>query len=149
MDLTLIRDTRNSSGTFGMLALGGHTWQTAEEDWRNNQRGKSCIPAGIYALKRGMFAKHGDCFEVTGVPGRSAILIHPGNTEEDTEGCILLGTERGFLNVRDEDAPEMPMARKMAVLHSKIAFAQFMAAMSGVQTATLAVVWSPKLEVAV
>lgn len=30
------------------------------------------------------------------IPNRSGILIHWGNTAENTEGCILLGTTRGL-----------------------------------------------------
>ena len=34
-----------------------------------------------------------DVWEVTGVPGREAILIHQGNTMRDTDGCILVGEQ--------------------------------------------------------
>lgn len=53
---------------------------------------RTAIPAGIYRLftrfspkfKRRMIA-------VENVPGFTTILIHAGNTEEDTKGCILVG----------------------------------------------------------
>lgn len=41
------------------------------------------------------------------VPGRSGILIHSGNTIDDSWGCILLGKKTGHLD------------RKRAVLLSK------------------------------
>ncbi len=34
---------------------------------------------------------HPGTWEITNVPGRSAILIHTGNTEEDSEGCVIIG----------------------------------------------------------
>ena len=33
----------------------------------------------------------GHMIEVKGVPGRTAILIHPGDTVADTDGCLLTG----------------------------------------------------------
>lgn len=145
MMIALTRDTRNADGTFGMLSVGGLKLHTCEDDWLENVRGKSCIPAGNYKLVRGHFPKHGETFEVTGVPGRSSILIHAGNTEEDTEGCILLGLRRDYLEVRDEDNPAHPMVRKMAVVESRIAFAKFMAAMTGVDAASIEVIWAAGL----
>lgn len=62
-----------------------------EEAWRNNQRRVSCIPEGDYICRRHKSAKFGECWEICGVPGRSAILIHAGNTTADTEGCPLTG----------------------------------------------------------
>jgi len=62
-----------------------------EEAWRNNERGNSCIPEGSYTCRRYKSAKFGECWRIEGVPGRSAILIHFGNTTADTEGCPLTG----------------------------------------------------------
>lgn len=53
------------------------------------------IPAGVYTCKPYSSDKFKDVFEVTNVPGRTAILFHVGNFSEDTEGCILLGLESG------------------------------------------------------
>lgn len=64
---------------------------TCEEVWQFNQRNTSCIPGGKYVCKRVNSPHHGPTFEVTGVPGRTEILLHKGNTVKDTEGCILVG----------------------------------------------------------
>jgi hypothetical protein len=147
MELRLIRTDLTSDGVFGRLLTPGHIpLMTGEDDWLDNQPRVSCIPAGTYTLRRTMFFKHGyECFEVTGVPGRSRILIHVGNSENDVEGCIMVGLSRGYLPVaRDEDTGR-PNAKKRAVLGSKVAFAMFMQWMTGIDEATLVVEWMPGL----
>lgn len=141
MDLQLRREPSTADGVFGRLELPGlATYYTAEEESHDNARNISCIPAGTYPLRRTVYHKHGyETFEVCDVPGRSRILIHPGNTEEDTQGCILLGLGRGRLKVRDEDSGEL--VEKLAVVASKKAFAAFMHGMNGVQEATLTITW--------
>ena len=78
---------------------------TLELEDRDNQRRKSCIPKGKYKLKfrdfggyheryKRRFKNHdAGMIEITGVKGRSAILIHCGNTVKDTLGCVLVGLQ--------------------------------------------------------
>lgn len=68
---------------------------TVEPAWRENERGLSCIPLGVYECVRVLSPKHGDTFEVDGVPGRDQILFHAGNTSADSQGCIILGSMLG------------------------------------------------------
>lgn len=146
LDLILMRDAQTPDGTFGTLALPGYALFTLEEDWRDNAKGRSCIPAGTYTLVRTIYYKHGyETFEVTGVPGRSRILIHPGNTEEDTEGCVLVGLRIGQVQVPDEDAPGKPLTMKRAVVASREAFRRLMETLADVDEATLTVRWAAGL----
>lgn len=72
--------------------------KTLELPNNGNQRMVSCIPEGIYDVIRWHSDKFGDCFLVTNVPGREAILIHIGNYTTDTKGCILVGDYFSDLN---------------------------------------------------
>lgn len=134
MKLLLERIIRTEHGVIGLLHLpDGFVPFTLEPEDRGNARNISCIPAGRYQIRRTASPRFGETFEVVGVPGRSAILFHAGNTEEDTEGCILLGLELGVLRVRDG-------GKKLAVLRSRRAFAGLLCALEGVQQAELEIV---------
>jgi hypothetical protein len=87
---------------------------TIERAWRDNRRNISCIPEGRYKCRRVVSPRFGTTFEVIGVPGRSNILFHAGNTAGDSRGCILLGEKFGKLKGRT------------AVLNSKKMFNKFM-----------------------
>ncbi|HSH45797.1 MAG TPA: DUF5675 family protein [Longimicrobiales bacterium] len=114
-------------GTIGRMG----EWWTLEEEDRDNAVGEGRIPAGTYTCRRSFYYKGGYvAFEVKDVPGRSRILIHRGNTEEDTAGCILLGMRLGHLTVEDEESGER--MEKPAVLQSAEAFRQFMATLRSV-----------------
>lgn len=63
-----------------------------ELPWVGNLPNVSCIPKGCYSVSKLNSPKFGaNTFGVHRVPGRSHILIHPGNFTRDIEGCILLG----------------------------------------------------------
>ena len=74
-------------GVFGTLRVDGKTWYTLEDDWRDNERNVSCIPAGSYRLRKVLHRGTLPTYEIYPVTDRTHIHIHPGNTEEDVQGC--------------------------------------------------------------
>lgn len=97
MNLVLKRVFRDNTQTLGVLQI--LTTQgvcvrilaTIELPYRNNQKNISCIPEGRYRVRERYSSKFGNHIEVLDVPNRSLILIHKGNYNQDTEGCIIVG----------------------------------------------------------
>jgi hypothetical protein len=99
-------------GTFGRMELpDGWNCVTLEPPWRHNARGDSCIPAGEYAMELRASPivsriTHGDYqrgWEITEIPKRDFIMIHPGNfadDDSDTDGCVLIGRNYGVMDGR-------------------------------------------------
>ncbi|MDE0718461.1 MAG: DUF5675 family protein [Rhodospirillaceae bacterium] len=128
----LLRDRSDDHGTRGLLAADGlSALHVMEPPWRDNRRCVSCIPAGVYAVLPHRSPRFRDCLLVTGVPGRSHILIHRGNLGGDREngyhthtmGCLLPGEHRGRIKVRGRV--------QAAVLASAPAFRRVMAWAAG------------------
>jgi hypothetical protein len=100
--LTLIRDTQDEWATLGKLSIDGqHLCHTLERPWLDNKPRVSCIPVGTYhgAIQPSPHFQR-DLPELLDVPGRSEILIHVGNTVDDSAGCILVGLERADHEMR-------------------------------------------------
>lgn len=120
--VTLERFAYTPFGTFGRMYIPEYQCFTVERPWLNNIPKESCIPVGEYDMVLGFYNRGGyPSYEITGVPGRSLIKIHIGNTMDDLLGCIAPGKALGFLE------------RKWAVTSSKKALNEFMAAMDGVE----------------
>ena len=105
----LRRDLFDDHGTRGVLAAPGLApLHIMEPPWRDNRRGCSCIPPGVYPVLPHRSPRFRDCLLVTDVPGRSHILIHRGNLGGDrdkgfhthTLGCLLPGAHRGRIMVK-------------------------------------------------
>lgn len=95
MKLILQRLYTTEHGTFGILTTSENEkiCVTLEEARSDNARGVSRILAGAYKMFRRFSPKRRYfVLELLGVPGRSNVQIHIGNTLADTEGCILVGS---------------------------------------------------------
>lgn len=72
--------------------------------------GRTAIPAGDYRVTVAPSPRFGqDMIRVLDVPHFRGILIHAGNTEEDTAGCILVGrnTAKGRLTASSVTATRL------------------------------------------
>lgn len=94
MKLTLIRFASNLNDTLGLLFIDDKfAGFTLEDEYREVKvAGETRIPAGEYNIKYTYSPKYGKLMlEVMNVPNFTGIRIHPGNTEADTSGCLLIG----------------------------------------------------------
>lgn len=116
------------TGTFGKLHLpDGSFVYTCERPWVGNKPFKSCIPPGVYTLRKRRSGVVEDTtdgeylegWEVTDVHGRTYIMIHPANWPYQLAGCIAPGL--GFGMLRDA----------LAVTSSRDAFDKVMAQLEG------------------
>jgi len=97
--LRLIRLEYNILETLGVLLVNDKLGCfTLELPWKGNQKNVSCIPTGKYKGKRDGHHEDGIVYHIHGVPNRSGIMIHAGNTHIDIEGCILPGLYPGYLD---------------------------------------------------
>jgi hypothetical protein len=88
----LHRFRQDAQGTFGIMTVNNQQLcVTCEDPWNGNKNNISCIPEGAYKVLRRESPKYKHHWHVQDVPSRSLILIHNGNTTNDTEGCILVG----------------------------------------------------------
>lgn len=118
-------------GRFGRVYLpqvfGGGWFYTIEDQWRDNEPFKSCIPENEYICRKGTYPKHGVAFEVLNVPNRTAVLFgHVANNEDDIEGCVGLGLGLGWVQSKRGTVP------KWSVTGSTLACERFMTKMKDV-----------------
>lgn len=98
MELTLLRSHFLNACTIGTLRVDGKDAGvfTLEDVVREGEKiaGKTAIPAGRYRVVIDHSNRFGrDLPRLLDVPGFTGVRIHPGNTDADTEGCILVGYE--------------------------------------------------------
>jgi len=89
------------------------------------------LQPGVYKCVRGTHRLHDnvpfETFEVTGVEGHSGILMHVGNWNKDSDGCLLLGDAVTTSN------------KGTMITNSKVIFHDFMALQAGVDSFMLTV----------
>jgi len=118
MKLEVIRFNKGKDSTNGILFDVTNERKflcyTLEDESRTEKvYGETCIPEGEYCLGfrtvGGFDAKYAHRFadihmgmlHVLDVPNFKYILIHCGNTDEDTAGCLLLGDTQENNNIKE------------------------------------------------
>lgn len=99
MEILVQRIAKRDDYTIGRLSIDGkYVCDTLEDKVREpgvKVAGKTAIPAGRYRVIVNVSPKFGrELPRLLDVPGFEGILIHRGNTPEDTAGCILVGENR-------------------------------------------------------
>lgn len=96
--------------TLGKLYINKEFFcSTIEDKYRDLSKekkvyGETCIPFGTYKVIINMSPKYGRLMpRLLDVPHFDGILIHYGNTEQDSAGCVLVGKRSGqkVINSRD------------------------------------------------
>lgn len=111
-NLVLQREPSGENNTHGELMHNGETLCYTLEDvvrevpsmpvasWK--QWGKTAIPSGRYRVTLEFSNRFGaDTLTINNVEDFDHIRMHGGNTEADTEGCVLLGTVRTESGIRN------------------------------------------------
>lgn len=99
MIITIKRIFKGPDYTIGRMSIDGKYFCDTLEDTVRKPGGKipgrTAIPAGKYKIKLTESLRFGKLMpRLMDVPGFTGVLIHSGNTAEDTEGCILVGKNR-------------------------------------------------------
>ena len=109
MELLVVRYNKKPNYTIGKLFIDGEYFCDTLEDTDRGlsndmtlsqiqdvkRKGCTAIPTGRYLMELTVSPRFGRILPILiGVKGFEGIRIHRGNTDADTEGCILVGENK-------------------------------------------------------
>ena len=117
MELRLERKWFTPATTIGELSVdGAFDCFTLEDVVRKGDifvvkvSGATAIPEGRDDVRISFSPKFGtELPEIVDVPNFVGVRIHPGNTEADTEGCLLVGRARGADRILESRLAFVPL----------------------------------------
>ena len=113
MKLTVVRTQFGTDATNGLLFINGiFECYTLEDQYQAVKvMHETCIPEGTYNIKfrktGGFHAKYSERYKnahygmlhIQDVPNFTYILIHTGNSDEHTSGCLIVGETQQDLDI--------------------------------------------------
>ena len=114
--LTVVRTQFGKDATNGILLVDGiFECFTLEDQYQEVKvMHETCIPEGTYDIKfrtvggfheryKGKYGQaHHGMLHLQDVPNFTYILIHAGNTDEHTSGCLIVGESQQDLDISDD-----------------------------------------------
>ena len=109
MELKLKRIARKPTYTIGKMYINGEYFCDTIEDVDRGLKqtddlnkissvkvkGQTAIPVGKYLVTKTFSTRFKrNMYLLNNVPGFAGIRIHAGNTDKDTEGCLILGKNK-------------------------------------------------------
>lgn len=103
-DIYVTRKVFTNKSTKGILTFEDFQCRTLEDTCRDPNKngflekrekiwGETAIPSGVYPIEVRESKRYGKLMPfLLNVPFFDAIMIHSGNTDADSKGCILVGT---------------------------------------------------------
>lgn len=146
MKILVDRKWKKDGYTIGKLSIDGvpfcETLEDKDRGLKNTmsleeikslkKAGITAIPTGTYNVRMDVVSSkysksawyqkncHGSKVpRLENVPGFEGILIHSGNTAEDTEGCLLVGQNKVVGKVINSKETFLQLYNKMYVTHQK------------------------------
>lgn len=135
MRLTLIRIANRPTYCIGKLYIDGKWFCDTLEDTDRGLDdsmdvetilglkvyGMTAIPTGIYVVQLTYSPKYKKILPlITNVKGYAGVRIHSGNTEKDTEGCVLVGKNKEVGKVLDSRKTFNLLMKKINQSNGKI-----------------------------
>ena len=150
MKLQVVRTQLGKDATNGLLFIDGiFECYTLEDQYQAVKvMHETCIPEGTYDIEfrktGGFHAKYSERYKnahygmlhVQDVPGFEYILIHTGNTDEHTSGCLIVGdtqqdldvnfngmvgsSKNAYMKLYEKVAKQLLIGNKVTIEYSKI-----------------------------
>jgi hypothetical protein len=119
MKLEVKRIAKKETYTIGKMYVDGvYFCDTLEDKVRDlavvaKVANETAIPAGMYNVTVNRSPKFGrDLPRLENVPQFDGILIHRGNTDADTSGCILVGENKAVGKVLNSTPYELELVKR-------------------------------------
>ena len=128
MELLVVRYHKKPNYTIGKLFIDGDYFCDTLEDTDRGlsnamplsqiqaakRKGTTAIPTGRYLMELTVSPRFGRTLPILiGVKGFEGIRIHRGNTDADTEGCILVGENKAVGKVLNSANTEQRLMERL------------------------------------
>ena len=128
MELLVVRYHKKPTYTIGKMYINGEYFCDTLEDTDRGlsnamqlsqiqaakRKGTTAIPTGRYLMELTVSPRFGRTLPILiGVKGFEGIRIHRGNTDADTEGCILVGENKAVGKVLNSANTEQRLMERL------------------------------------